>query len=468
MTIITPTGIAGITSITSTGNTLQFQNASGNAVNVSGVNVTSGTDINVSGIVTASGFVGNVTGNLSGNVTGNVNATGVSTLTTLRATSVVGVNTLGVTTAYVGSINDGPISGARNRIINGDMRLDQRNAGASVTRATTDGTNLYTVDRWVNNKNSNSKAYTIQRSGTAPVGFTSSLLFTVTSTDGTTGSTQYNDIRQPIEGFNVSDLMWGTSGAKSVTLSFWVRSSVIGTYAVCLVIQATGNYPATYTINSANTWEYKTITIPGATSGTWPIDNSRGLDINFDMGIGSGYSTSTNTWTYGQNVFGGSGVTKLTETNGATWYITGVQLEVGTVATPFERRSYGQELALCQRYYCQSTNSVAASSLYNQSDGVYLAAFNYSNASWVGGSTNFPVSMRTTPSTVNIYTTSPATTTTAGNASHYQAAISWGVSDASVHENTNERSLSIIAGGSGRGSTGGSLIQFNFTASAEL
>lgn len=104
MTIITPTGIAGITSITSTGNTLQFQNASGNAVNVSGVNVTSGTDINVSGIVTASGFVGNVTGNLSGNVTGNVNATGVSTLTTLRATSVVGVNTLGVTTAYVAQL----------------------------------------------------------------------------------------------------------------------------------------------------------------------------------------------------------------------------------------------------------------------------------------------------------------------------------------------------------------------------
>jgi hypothetical protein len=370
MTIITPTGIAGINSITSTGNTLQFQNASGNAVNVSGVNVTSGTDINVSGIVTASGFVGNLSGNI--NATGvstiatlnatqsnstNLNVSGVTTATTLRATSIVGVTTAGITTAYVGSVNDGPISGVRNRIINGDMRIDQRNAGASVTRATTDSGGTFTLDRWVNNKNSNSKAYTIQRSGTAPVGFTSSLLFTVTSTDGTTGSAQYNDIRQPIEGFNVSDLMWGTSDAKSVTLSFWVRSSITGTYAVCLVIQGTGNYPATYTINSANTWEYKAITIPGATSGTWPIDNSRGLDINFDMGIGSGYSTTTNTWTYGQNVFGGSGVTKLTETNGATFYITGVQLEVGTVATPFERRSYGQELVLCQRYYEYGTAS---------------------------------------------------------------------------------------------------------------
>jgi len=243
----------------------------------------------------------------------------------------------------------------RNRIINGDMRIDQRNAGASVTRATTDSNQLYILDRWDNTKNSNSKAYTIQRSGTAPVGFTSSLLLTITSTNGTNSSTDYNIIRQYIEGYNIADLMWGTANAKPVTFSFWVRSSVIGTYAVCLSIQGQGNYPATYTVNSANTWEYKTMTVPGPTSGTWPTDNTAGLGIYFDLGIGSSYSTTTNTWTYGQNVFGGSGVTKLTETNGATWYITGVQLEPGTVATPFEHRSFGQELALCQRYYEQNS-----------------------------------------------------------------------------------------------------------------
>ena len=303
---------------------------SGQTITVSATNISA-----PSTVVTAGSFVGNVT-----------------------ATTISGVSTAGITTAYIGSINDGPISGARNRIINGDMRIDQRNNGASVSRATTDSNQLYILDRWDNTKNSNSKAYTIQRSGTAPVGFTSSLLVTITSTNGTNSSTDYNFIRQYVEGYNVADLMWGTASAKPVTLSFWVRSSVIGTYSVSLVIQGAGNYPATYTVNSANTWEYKTMTVPGPTSGTWPTDNTAGLAIYFDIGIGSLYSTTTNTWTYGQNVFGGSGVTKLTETNGATWYLTGVQLESGTVATPFERRSYGQELALAQRYYeIGATNS---------------------------------------------------------------------------------------------------------------
>jgi hypothetical protein len=331
--------------------------ATDGALNVSGASLgsASASSLNISGIVTASSFsgplTGNVTGNVAGNLIGAINSTGVSTITTLNATSIVGVTTAGITTAYIGSVNDGPISGARNRIINGAMEIDQRNAGASVTRATTDSNQLYILDRWDNIKNSNNKAYTIQRSGTAPVGFTSSLLLTITSTNGTNSSTDYNIIRQHIEGYNVADLMWGTANAKPVTLSFWVRSSITGTYAVCLVIQGAGNYPATYTVNSANTWEYKTMTVPGPTSGTWPTDNTAGLSIYFDIGVGSTYNTTTNTWTYGQNVFGGSGVTKLTETNGATWYITGVQLEAGAVATPFERRSYGQELQLCERYY---------------------------------------------------------------------------------------------------------------------
>ena len=444
-------------------------------LNVSGADLGSASagSLNVTGIVTASGFsgnitgnvLGNVTGNLSGNVTGNLNSSGVSTLTTLRATSVVGVNTLGVTTAYVGSVNDGPISGARNKIINGAMEIDQRNNGASVTQ---NGSGLFAVDRFKLNGHSSDGVFTGQRSGVVPVGFTSSLLITITTADASIGASQEYFVNQHIEGSNITDLNWSSSNAKTVTLSFWVRSSVTGNFGGAFKNNgATRCYPYSYTINSANTWEYKTITIPGDTTGTWATDTSSGIEVYFSLGVGSSRKGTANTWA-ASNLSAPTSSVDLISTLNATLYITGVQLEVGTVATPFERRSYGQELALCQRYYCQSTNSVAASSLYNQSDGVYLAAFNYSNASWVGGSTNFPVSMRTTPSTVNIYTTSPATTTTAGNASHYQAAISWGVSDASVHENTNERSLSIIAGGSGRGSTGGSLIQFNFTASAEL
>jgi hypothetical protein len=329
-------------------------------------------NVSVSGIVTAATF------------SGNVNATsGVTTVTTLRATNIVGVTTAGITTAYIGSVNDGPISGARNRIINGDMRLDQRNNGSAVTFTTLTSGQTYTVDRWDGTKNSNNKAYTIQRSGTAPVGFTSSLLFTVTSTDGVVASSDYNIVRQYIEGYNVADLMWGTANAKPVTLSFWVRSSVTGTYSVSLVIQGAGNYPATYTINSANTWEYKAMTVPGPTSGTWPTDNTAGLGIYFDMGNGTTYTTTTNTWTYGQNVFGGTGVTKLVQTNGATWYLTGVQLESGTVATPFERRSYGQELALCQRYY-------------ETSDGIIWSSTGYHSA-YIRAGQPFVTSKRTAP-----------------------------------------------------------------------
>jgi hypothetical protein len=326
----------------------------------------------------------------------NLNVSGVTTTATLRATSIVGVTTAGITTAYIGSVNDGPISGARNKIINGDMRLDQRNNGSAVTFTTLTSGQTYTVDRWDGTKNGNAKAFTIQRSGVAPVGFTSSLLFTVTSTDGVTSSSDYNFVRQFIEGYNVADLMWGTANARPVTLSFWVRSSVTGTYSVSLVIQGAGNYPATYTINSANTWEYKAMTVPGPTSGTWPTDNTSGLGIYFDMGNGTAYTTTTNTWTYGQNVFGGTGVTKLVQTNGATWYLTGVQLEAGTVATPFERRSFGQELALCQRYY---------EIIGGDSAGGLLAPNGYNTSgNQINGTLTYKVTKRTSPTVTKVGT----------------------------------------------------------------
>lgn len=253
----------------------------------------------------------------------------------------------------------GTVSGAssnmfRNRIINGDMRIDQRNAGASVTASTG---NPYTVDRWTAISSQNSK-FTIQQNAgsvTPPAGFVNYLGIT-SSSAYTVGSSEQFLIRQNIEGFNTADLAWGTSNAKTVTLSFWVRSSLTGTFGGALYNNdGSRSYPFTYTISAANTWEYKTITISGDTAGTWQTTTSVGVTVDFGLGVGSTLSGTAGTWAsayYGS----ATGTTSVVGTSGATWYVTGVQLEVGTTATPFEFRSYGHELALCQRYYEKSYN----------------------------------------------------------------------------------------------------------------
>jgi hypothetical protein len=248
--------------------------------------------------------------------------------------------------AQVQSLNGGPIAGSRNRIINGDMRIDQRNAGASVNLA--DG--VYNLDRWQGSVSQASKV-TIQRSTTAATGFTHSQLLTVSSAM-TFGAGDYCGNAQSIEGFNVSDLGFGTANAKTVTVSFWARSSVTGTYSVAFHNEASNRSCAkAYTISAANTWEYKTITFQGDTSGTWLTDNSVGMKVYFALGMGSTYGGATDgTWNSTLKL-AVTGQTNWASTAGATFYITGVQLEPGSVATPFERRSYGAELALCQRYF---------------------------------------------------------------------------------------------------------------------
>jgi hypothetical protein len=236
--------------------------------------------------------------------------------------------------------------GLKNRIINGDMRIDQRNAGASVTP-----TDLqYTLDRWQARQNVASK-YSVQQSSTAPVGFNNSLLVTSLSAHSL-GSTDILYIRQNIEGFNSSDLAWGTANAKTVTLSFWVRSSLTGAFGGALTNSAVDrSYLFSYTISSANTWEYKTVTIAGDTTGTWiGATNGIGLRAIFSLGIGSTYLGTAGAWS-GSTLYAPTGSTSVVGTNGATFYITGVQLEQNTTATPFERRLYGQELVNCQRYY---------------------------------------------------------------------------------------------------------------------
>ena len=244
------------------------------------------------------------------------------------------------------SLGAGNASIMKNRIINGAMVIDQRNAGASVTPTAA----TYTLDRWDARLSVASK-YAVQQVSTAgsPVGFSKALLVTSLSAY-TVGAAENFGIQQVIEGYNIADLFWGTANAKPVTISAWVYSSQGGTFGGSLR-NAAGNrsYPFTYTV-TANTWTQISVTVAGDTSGTWETTNSGGIYLQFGLGAGSSFSGTAGTWA-SANYTNATGATSVVGTNGATFYITGVQLEVGSSATGFEYRQYGQELALCQRYY---------------------------------------------------------------------------------------------------------------------
>jgi hypothetical protein len=241
-------------------------------------------------------------------------------------------------------------TGFVNRIINGAMVIDQRNAGASVTPTVS----TYSVDRWSAYLSTASK-FSVQRNAgavTPPVGFTNYLGATSTSAYALAAG-DFFGLSQTIEGFNTADLGWGTANAQTITLSFWVRSSLTGTFSVSIRNYGSYNrgYPATYTINAANTWEFKTITIAGDTTGTWTgATNDGSFLISWSLGTGSTYTGTANAWQAG-NIIAATGATSVVGTSGATFFVTGVQLEKGSTATPFEFRSIGQELALCQRYF---------------------------------------------------------------------------------------------------------------------
>jgi hypothetical protein len=243
------------------------------------------------------------------------------------------------------------LQGFRNRIINGNMVIDQRNAGAAVT--INSAANTFSVDRFCGFGDSADGVFTLQQSSTAPAGFTNSLLATVTTADASIGTSQRYFIRQFIEGYNVADLGFGAAGAATVTISFWTRSSLTGTFGGTLMNDDFNRaYPFTYTISAADTWEQKTITVAGDTSGTWLKTNGGGLFICWSMGAGTTRLGTAGAWqTPAGALFGATGQTNIIATSGATFYITGVQLEAGSVATPFERRDYGRELIMCQRYF---------------------------------------------------------------------------------------------------------------------
>jgi hypothetical protein len=284
-----------------------------------------------------------------------------------------------------------PISSVmRNRIINGAMTIDQRNAGASVTPAAS----TFTLDRWAADMTQTSK-YSIEQTiagVAAPVGFTDYLGVTSTSAYPVL-TTDTFIIRQIIEGFNIADLGWGTANAKTVTLSFWVRSSLTGTFGAALSNNTSRSYPFNYTISAANTWEQKSITIPGDTTGTWLTNNGVGVSIRFGLGSGATFSGTAGAWA-NANVVQPTGSVSVVGTNGATWYITGVQFEVGSSATGFEYRQYQQELALAQRYFINWVGNFTGLVGYPM-----IGTGVVSSATQVNLFIPTPVSLRTTPTT---------------------------------------------------------------------
>jgi hypothetical protein len=237
----------------------------------------------------------------------------------------------------------------RNVIINGDMRIDQRNSGAAINPVG----NVYTVDRWGHFASQSGKLSFQQNQGavTAPVGFSYYAGFTSLSAFSIAATDQFLYV-QKVEGYNIAKLNWGTANAKTATLSFWVRSSLTGTFGGAIQNSAQNRcFPYSYTISTANTWEYKTVVIAGDTTGTWLTTNGIGAQINFSLATGSTYSGTAGAWTGTSFISSVTGAVSVVGTNAATWQVTGVQLEAGSVATPFEFEDFGTTLAKCQRYY---------------------------------------------------------------------------------------------------------------------
>jgi hypothetical protein len=282
----------------------------------------------------------------------------------------------------------------RNLIINGDMRIDQRNAGASVTP--TDG--LYTVDRWLFRVSQASKL-TAQRVTDAPTGFDYSLKVT-SSSAYSIGSGDFFECEQRIEGNNVYQLDLGTSDAKTITISFWVKSSLTGTFGGSLASVAFNrSYPFEYTISSANTWEKKTVTVALDTTGTWATDNTIGLRAQFGLGVGNNWAGTAGSW-IARGTWSATGATSVVGTSGATWQITGVQVEVGEGASDFEFLPYDVQLQRCQRYYQYVSFSGTAA-----------------NTGEMAVAGPFRTEMRTTP-TLSIYSTSGTGTMTSEFTTH--------------------------------------------------
>ena len=269
-------------------------------------------------------------------------------------------------------------TGSKNIIINGAQMIDQRNSGSSLTMTSSA---QFITDRFKCWEDTDG-GLTAQQVSDGPTGFKRSLKFTVTSADSSIGAAQYAMLRYPVEGYDMEDQNWGDSSAGTLTLSFWVKCSITGTFGGGFVNASDDrSYPFTYTVSSADTWEKKTVTVAGDQTGTWNVGTSACVNIHWSLGIGSNSQGTAGQWQAG-NKYTASGETALIGTNGATWQITGIQFERGSLATDFAYRSYGDELARCQRYYWQESQNHYATA--------YTSAHRVAQIS-------HPVPMRATP-----------------------------------------------------------------------
>ena len=293
-------------------------------------------DINTSATPTLAGLT--VTSNIASS---NVTVSGTHTANNLTVTG---------TPTFTNAISAPNTFGFKNRIINGAGVISQYNGATAVTNS---GGTTYFMDRWLVYDGSGGSHFSVgQNKGgvTPPAGFTNYIGINVTSAVSASATNNFS-LQQHIEGFNIADLAWGTASAKTVTLSFWIYCSLTGTFGGSLRDNGADYlYPFSFSIPVANTWTQISITITGATGGTWLTNNGRGIGVLFDLGLGSNFQSTAGAWTT-NSYYTVTGATSLVGTNGANYYITGVQLETGTQATPFDYRDYGRELMMCQRYY---------------------------------------------------------------------------------------------------------------------
>lgn len=380
---------------------------------VSGVaSITSGTITGITDLAVADGGTGASTPtNARTNLDAQQTLTSGTNIKTINGASVLGSGNLSIATTVsdgdkgditvsssgtVWTVDAGAITadkihssaqytGFKNRIINGAMVIDQRNNGAEVNPA---GSNIYYLDRW-NTVSTIASKFKIQQNAGAiapPNGFKKYLGVTSLSAYSPVGTDNFN-VQQRIEGFNVADLNWGAASASTVTLSFWVYSSLTGAFGGSLRNSAANrSYPYTYSVPVANTWTQVSVVIPGDTTGTWVTDNGIGIYVTFALGVGSTLSGTAGTWA-AANYLSATGAVSVVGTSGATFYITGVQLEKGSVATGFDYRSYGTELGLCQRYYYKHQGTTA---------NRFASSFNSTTTNAVGW-VPFIVPMRTAP-----------------------------------------------------------------------
>jgi len=296
--------------------------------------------------------------------------------------------------------------------------------------------------------------FSVVQSTTSAANFPTSVLLTVTTTSAPSG-VEFYGLAQNVEGYNMADFGWGTANAQSVTVSFQVRSSLTGTYCVSLRNSVgTRSYVAEFTISAANTFETKTVSIPGDTSGTWLTTNGIGIIFQVCLGSGTSREGTANSW-QGTNIVATSNQVDWINTSGATFYLTGVQLEEGSAASPFEYRSYGTELALCQRYYESTAYPDVTFSISAIRVGVCLVGVTTSSSGF-----NFLVPKRTNSPTVTLYSRN--------NNSGKVSLVTTGadVSGTSTASSLNGTGFSRVDMGAAQ--TGGAGIEVGWTASAEL